>query len=336
MLLFEYNFIMKIIRVILAILIIFSATLTLGGGWKKINQTNQLSISAEYKGIITLWQVDSFEGGKGSRKQFLLKMARDFEKQNQGVLVMVINHTISSAQQAFNDGEYPDLISFGNGLDVENLHNIMVDRALSNGKIGDKIYATAWCRGGYVLIKNPQAKDLSQNTIIVSQAEYTQPLIALVLEGIEFDKVQTYKPMDAYVKFTEGKITHFLGTQRDVVRLQNRGMSVECTPITEFNDLYQYVALTSTEQNKIVYAKRFIDYLLSNKVQQSLNQICMLSPYERVEFDNEHLEQMQRYNDFKSISPFTLSKKLKEMQSLSISAINGDKNALNKIKNIII
>lgn len=327
---------MKIIRVIIAIFLIFCVALTLGGGLKKIDQTNNLDKESEYKGIITLWQIDCFEGGKGSRKQFLLKVARDFEKKNQGVLIMVINHTTTSAEQAFSDGEYPDLISFGNGLDVKNLQKFVVDRAIPSGKIVDKTYATAWCRGGYVLIKNPNAKDLLEDTIIVSQGEYTQPLVALMLEGIEFDKVQVYNPMDAYVKFTQGKITHFLGTQRDIVRLKNRGMQVESTPLTQFNDLYQYIALTATEQNKIVYAKRFIDYLLSSKVQQSLNEICMLSPFEIVEFDDEHLQKMQRYNQFKTLSPFILSKKLKEIQSLSLSAVNGDKNALNKIKNVII
>ena len=107
---------MKIFRVFVSILIVFSLFFTIFIGKNKITEQNKITFPAEYKGIISLWQIDGFEGGSGSRKQFLLKVARDFEKQNQGVLVMVINHTFLSATENIERGILPDLISFSNGV----------------------------------------------------------------------------------------------------------------------------------------------------------------------------------------------------------------------------
>ena len=283
---------MKIIRAIMASFIIFCTLLTITVGHKKIGQ-EKIKISREFKGIITLWQIDGFEGGSGSRKQFLLSVARDFEKKNQGVLIMVINHTFASANQSILEGRYPDIISYSNGLDIKNVQPIKTDRCIGGGKVGQKVYATPWCRGGYVLIKNLDAVDKENSAILVSKAQYTQPLLAMQQEGLEFDDIEVLKPMEAYTKFATGKNAYLLGTQRDVVRLTNRGFNFSATPISSFNDLYQYVALTSTEVNKSVIANTFINYLLSDSVQEKLNKINMLSPYKNVSFDIEPLQAMQ-------------------------------------------
>ena len=90
---------MKIFRFIVSVAIVLSLTFTAFIGKDKINEQSKITAPSEYKGIISLWQIDGFEGGSGSRKQFLLKVAREFEKKNNGVLVMVINHTFLSAKE---------------------------------------------------------------------------------------------------------------------------------------------------------------------------------------------------------------------------------------------
>ena len=327
---------MKIIRIFISVILVFCFAFTIFIGKGKIKEQKDFKSPDEYKGIITLWQVDGFEGGKGSRKQFLLKIARDFEKKNKGVLVMVINHTFTSVKENFNKGIYPDLISFSNGVEIGGLESLNLSRSVECTKIGDKSYATAWCRGGYVLIKNPNAKEQEKSSLIVSQAEFTQPLVAMLLEGLEFDKIEVLKPMDAYVKFTENKNAFFLGTQRDVVRLANRGMQVEVSPLNTFNDLYQYVAMTCGDVKKQVYASRFIEYLVSDNVQKQLNKISMFSPYIKVEHDDENLWSMQQNNKFLSISAYLHKEQLKEMQELSTLAVKGNQNSINKIKNMLI
>ncbi len=326
---------MKIIRLVLAGLLVVCTIFTFAFGYKKISQ-EKVENSSNYKGIITMWQIDGFEGGSGSRKQFLLGVARGFEKQNQGVLVMVISHTFTSAEENISKGIYPDIISYSNGVDIKNLFPLTTSRTAGGGKVGENTYGTAWCRGGYVLIKNLDATESSQNSIIVSNGQYTQPLLAMHLEGLEFDNSLVLSPMDAYVKFTSGKYEYMLGTQRDVVRLTNRGFNFSASPLTKFNDLYQYLSLTSSDVNKRVLAMRFIDYLLSDKVQEKLNKINMLSPYINVNFDIETLNQMQNVKGFSTISAFYPSEVLLEIKDRSFLAIKGDKNAEKYVKNLLI
>ena len=71
--------------------------------------------STKYKGILTVWNVDTFEGGKGSRSEFLAEMGVEFGKD--GVLIIVENHTVESAQTAVDGGQIPDILSFGVGVD---------------------------------------------------------------------------------------------------------------------------------------------------------------------------------------------------------------------------
>lgn len=327
---------MKIFRLIIAILLSLSIVITVFVGKDKIAEQIEIVESKEYKGIISLWHIDGFEGGTGSRKQFLLKVAREFEKQNPGVLIMVINHTFSSAKEGLDKGDYPDLISYSNGLELSGLIELTCNRATKGGYIGNKLYATSWCCGGYTLIKNPNAVDKKQDTVIVSQAEFTQPILAMMLEGLEFDNIEVYEPLDAYIKFTSNKITYFLGTQRDIVRLNNRGIEVESTPLTAYNDLYQYISLTGLDAKKNVYASRFIDFLVSDRVQSQLNTICMFSPYIAVKNDIEHLSNFNANKEFKSIPAFYPAQTLKEMQEITLSAIRGNQNDINKIKNMLI
>lgn len=334
----EYIFIMKIFRVAVAMILTASVVFSAFFGLKMIGVKPDAVERTEYKGIVTLWQIDSFEGGRGSRRQFLLDAAVGFEKINEGVLVMVISHTKASAESDFEKGIYPDLISFGGGTEVKNAVAFNAERSFKGGDVGDKTYFTPWCRGGYVLISNPKLAEYSGGNIeklLVSQAEYTQPLIALKEQGITSAEIEILSPMDAYVKFTGGKIPYMLGTQRDVVRLISRGMDFTATPFTEYNDLYQYIGITSTDTVKALYAEKFVNYLLSDAVQSKLFKISMFSQFIEVPFDDASLSEMQSVSAKKTISAFMSAIELKNLQSLAVAALKGDEQSQIKIKNVL-
>ena len=323
----------------MGIFIIFSIFFTIFLGAKGISSQGETDNSSEYKGIITMWQIDIFEGGTGSRKQFLLEMARGFEKENQGVLVMVTDYTKEGAEENFAKGIYPDLISFGCGVDVDKPGEMRISRYTAGGMIGDKVYATAWCRGGYTLIANPKFVSETENLlseVIISQADYTQPLIAMTEEGITAEKIRVLSPMDAYVDFCAGKAPYMIGTQRDIIRLSNRGMEVITRPLGKFNDLFQYVSVTAKDEQKRFYAEKFVEYLVSDTVQEKLGKIGMFSPYEKVVYENEHLSAMQDTDYIHTFSVFSSEAFYKEMQSLSLKAALGDADAAEKIKNMLL
>ncbi len=321
------------------LIMVFCILFTVFFGRFKINENHTLGEQKEYKGILTLWQVDSFEGGAGSRKQFLLKLARSFEKKNTGVLVMVVEHTVESVKQALDNGQTPDMISFGAGVNIGGASTLNVNTTNNGGKVGDKVYATEWCRGGYVLIANPLLVSeipTEIDTLLVSQGEYTQPISALCLENITAKEITVKKPMDAYVQFVNGKTPYFLGTQRDINRLERRGYEVITRPLENYNDLYQYIALTSKDGLKQYYAQEFIRHILEEKNQQSLKEIGMLSSITSVEYDNQHLKAMQGISGFSTVSAFCAPESLKEMQRNALLVAGGNKELEIKIKNMLV
>lgn len=328
---------MKVTRILFGLLITFSIFFTAFYGSKQIN-AERLPIEAEnYKSVISMWQIDSFEGGVGSRKQFLLKVARDFEKKYNGIFIMVTNMTKEGVEDNVKNGIFPDIISYGNGVNIQNISEFNCANTVKSGLVGNKTYATAWCRGGYALITNPNYKKTDKaNQVLVSQAEYTQPLISMLFNDVLANEIEVLSPMDAYVKFVSGKVEKFIGTQRDINRLEARGMQVEVTGLNVFNDLYQYVSICTNDQLKRYYAEEFVNYLVSEKVQKSLNNIGMFSCFYQVEYDNEHLRKLQEINYTTSLSAFIPEQNLKELQRMSILAVGGDEQAKIKIKNMTI
>ncbi len=330
---------MKILRIFLCLSLIFCTLFTVLFGYKQISKKDASLKQKGYKGIITMWQVDSFEGGSGSRRQFLLDSAIGFEKENDGVLVMINTYTAQGVSEKLQKGEYPDLISYGCGTDINGSNQLTVDKVSFGGKVGKNAYATAWCKGGYVLIcKGDKIGDIPDNltTLSVSQAEYTLPLVALLLEGVKAEKIYTKKPLEAYIDFVNGKSEYLLGTQRDLVRLSNRGINIVVRPLIEYNDLYQYVSVTAKDKDKIYYANKFIEYLLSENVQQKLTKISMLSDFYKIDYQDAYFERLQEVKPVRTISAFTLSVNLIEIQQLSHLALSGDERALNKIKNMLV
>lgn len=330
---------MKSLRIITAGIIVACACFTAFIGKNIIADKNDEKVPAPYKGIISMWQVDSFEGGTGSRKQFLLKAARGFEKTHEGVLIMVVNYTAEGVKENLEKGVYPDIVSFGGGTEISGFSEIEADTDFAGGKVGEKVYAAAWCRGGYALIYNPALTDGADAVIenlLVSQGEYTQPMIAAMEEELKIDSFEVKKPMDAYVKFVCGKTAYMIGTQRDIMRFNNRGTEVGIKPLSAFNDLYQYAAVTSKDQTKRYYAEEFVKYLLSDEVQEKLSDIGMYSVEKRAIYEDEKQKTMQAAEGFKTLSAFTSPEELKNLQYLSALAADGNAEAVNKIKNVLI
>ena len=302
---------------------------------KGLLKTHSIKETTDFKGVLTLWHIDSFEGGKGSRAQFLLKTARTFEKQENGVLVMVITHTKESAENQMRQGDFPDMISYGLGVEVKNLKELGGICNLKYGNVGKKQYAVPWCRGGYYFIENLDFKGDTSN-VVVSEAEYTQPCIAMRLAGITGDDILVMSPMDAYVTFVADKTRYLVGTQRDVVRLSNRGKICKITPIKEFSDLYQYISVLTADSEKYKLSIDFISLLLGKSEQTRLNQISMFSVVHSVIHDNEFLLDGQKTVIQNTLSPFISSVQLKSLQQDGLMWVKGDNSYEEKIKKILI
>jgi hypothetical protein len=65
--------------------------------------------------VLSLWQVDNFEGGKGSRGQYLQNKANNFFD-GQNIYVNVTNLSADAVRANLQQGSVPDMISYGAGI----------------------------------------------------------------------------------------------------------------------------------------------------------------------------------------------------------------------------
>lgn len=327
---------MKVLRVTAGVLLAFSILFTALLGAKKIPEKSLDIKTPEYKGVLSLWQIDSFASGKGSVKRFLLEAARDFEKSNPGVLVMVTEHSVSGAKESMLSGSVPDIVVFGRATDPAGFTELGVKNAFRGGKVGDKTFAARWAGGGYALISqrgvNPEDKKLGE--LIVSDGG-TAPLAAFALTGYTAEKITEYKPSAARAEFIK-KGGFLVGTHSDVVKLEIYGADFSVEWLTGYNDLYRYVAVTSENEDKNYFSQKFVETLLSEKSQLKLDKIAMFSENYRAKAESENFVKLGEARFDKTISAFSTENLLAEIKELSKAAAKGDSDALKKLKNVLI
>ncbi len=325
-------------RIILSSILVFCGVFTIFFGAKLIKQPQEYVHKVQFKGVITLWHIDTFEGGQGSRKQFLMKIATEFEKQNDGVLVMVLSHTPDSVKDSMSKGEIPDLISYGAGVETQGIKELNLKRTFYGGMVGNKSYALPWCMGGYVLITNPslvkEAPKQQLDEVVVSKGNLNQALVSLITSGYRSNNVIELPSLEAYIKFINGKTPYFLGTQRDIVRLANRGVNANFYPLNGYNDLYQYISVCSDNLIKREYSQKFIEFLISENSQKMLTSISMFSPYFRIDYDNSGQNLLQNQSYQSTVSAFSSSQLFLDLEENARKVLSGEEQALDKIKKV--
>ena len=225
----------------------------------------QKSEKAETRTVVRVWNIDTFEGGKGSRTAFLKSVARELKGE---AYYLVTSYTPEGALSAFAEGDAPDVLSFGVGLSEFAERLLPLKREFAGGELGGKTLAYPWCMGGYYLFSLTDFE--GDGRTVLSVGGENLPAVAARLEGISGEETES---VAAYTGFLSGKYRYLLGTQRDVCRFQARGVSVQARPLTKYCDLYQYIGILSSEKRDASLA--FVEALLSPEVQGRLSQIGM-------------------------------------------------------------
>ena len=282
-------------------------------------QKPQQSQPLKYKGVLELWNVESFEGGSGSRSSWLTSRAAKFEAKNKGLFVHVTNLTEQQLQEKLNNGETFDIVCFSRGVGAQVSGMLqkyrgsvadVCDNMLASGQIGDSVYALPIYAGAYCLFARtaqlPQNVDLlsvalsatytrkvGKNTydlqpLICGFTDYNSPMSALALSGGKGkatvnEQVTQYQ---AYESFVANKTAvTLLGTQRDLYRLGQKeelGKIEELTfaPLVGYTDLVQYMGVSAGCGDKADSAFAFLEYLVSADAQQTLLNIDMFTVLE--------------------------------------------------------
>lgn len=265
---------------------------------KKTRTDNDFPLKpTEHERILTLWHVETFEGGVGSRGDFITGRAVEFGKKGRHVLVKT--HTIESAKESLKKGEKPDLVSFGIGADFV----VPMAKRVTLTVAGEKVKSRAfvWAQGGYFLFRK-SGDETPIKTLTISDGGKNLPLGAANLTGVKYENIETVKSTDAYLKLISGNTDAMLGTQRDIRRFTVKNFAYTATPLEKYNDLYQYVAITSDDEDKLPTAKAFAEYLLSEKTAKKISSLYMIPRY--FSLTDSPLQSYDASKNEKTISPF--------------------------------
>ncbi|MBO7214614.1 MAG: hypothetical protein J6V66_03855, partial [Clostridia bacterium] len=172
--------------------------------------------------------------------------------------ILVSNYSAEGLKIALQGDNPPDLVSFGGcDLGVENFAKEIDFSVLDGGTVGKKRYAVSYLKGSYFQI----SKGSGDSETILSKGEYTSPQTACLFSSAKSNKYVLLSPSDAFNRFLIKENATLIGTQRDIVRLRNNGVDFTATPIARYNDLFQYVSLTSNDSKNFYYANEFIKHL---------------------------------------------------------------------------
>jgi len=237
-------------------------TLAVAKGKKAGIEENLKGNVSSFQGILTVWNVDTFESGSQSKTVFLENAGTQFSKDNQGLYLLIKNLSVEEMTQNFMSGIYPDIISFGFGIGkmvqplLENLATLdtgaVRGEILSSGTDGEGLKAVGFLMGGYILSSTEEklvASGLDKtvnlsgvlnsagfdtetkkgvrhtSSLVVGENPYINFLESIEIafgQGAE-DVYKSVSAYDGYLDFVGyNKGTILLGTHRDLYKLSGR------------------------------------------------------------------------------------------------------------------
>ena len=340
---FFRKFLPKILVSILVIAFLIISPFSLFGKIDSLNYNINKEYKFDFSGVLTLWNVDTFEGGTKSRAGFLENRALEFEKQNKGVYINIQNLSPQELELNLNSGKKPNMITFGIGVGEKIFDNLINfsssfgvrDDLIQSAKQNNELKAIPIMLGGYTLISNKELisgknileslKTSKNPNLIFSSKDYNNPLLALFVNDLMLEKqeVLNLDSFDAYDKFINQKFCAMLGTQRDFYRCKNREnnnkMQCEYNLLGGFSDLIVYASIFSSFEKAESVCKNFVEYLTCEYSQQKLEQIGMFSVLNNIKSTDE---------DYKLFGE-TLQKKLKTVN------VFYSNQTLNEIKTLV-
>ncbi len=255
-----------------------------------------------FHGTLEMWQIDCFEGGTGSRTNWLKNNTLNFEKKHNGVYVNVNSVSLEVANKLITSGQKkPDIISFGEGIILSANDLCLLDFNAENlipcVKNVTCEFAVPWCMGAYFMFGDNDVSLWGNDGKTVTSKKAVKNIYSV---GIGIQKNYSSKsalesycsndfssklallentPSDIFFAYNYSeKVNRFMGTQRDFFRFRNaeqknaqRDKTV--TLIPTYNDLFQFVSVfDSGDEKRNTMACSFVNYLLECDVQSQIAQ----------------------------------------------------------------
>lgn len=302
------------------------------------------NLKQEKQTVLSIWHVETFEGGTASRKGFLQKVAINFNKSNKNCFFVIKQMSLEQFKLNLDNKERADIYSFGIGagqfltdqLEVlAETKNIRSD-LLSYGKINDNNFAYPYILSGYVAITRQKYVSNSKGEVLLSKTvnkttkvgfgfayeenvNFSNALVANDFENVEESNYYSCSSFyEAYNAFVADKFCTLIGTARDLARCKNReqmGNLSDCEYnfLGGYSDLIQYIGINKDlEEYKKDIAKNFCEFLVSSKSQSLLKNYGLFTTNNQFIYDNGYMRDFEivLHKELKSINVFSSSEQI--------------------------
>lgn len=285
-----------------------------------------------FSGVITLWQVDSFEGGVGSRTAWLNARLAELEKRYNGVYFSVKSVSVEMLDELLSHSA-PDLISFGHGVfNLQKAQDCFEPLECPQGLVpslaqSGQGYAVPLFFGAYCILTDTayakkymleQGLDgyLSSNFGTVTHNKKRISVIPLAARGDNTALVslalantrlkaspELYNADVLWDNYNYNRIcASIVCSQRQLYRLeaaqkQNKSRPSTLAPLSGYTDMVQYIAAfkgAPDSKKKIIAGA--ISHLTDQSVQMKVSSIGLLpaslGALESIKYENPYMQQL--------------------------------------------
>lgn len=309
-----------------------------------VDVSNLLSQKNSQKQVLTLWHIETFEGGSANRAKYLEKVAQNFNKTQKTCFIIVKTLTENQLFLNLEQNKYADIYSFGVGsgymlssfLQVLNENKEIREDIQQYSMINDNIYAYPYMFGGYVAItrevdKNQTINQKKVKELVFGNNSFINPVEAMNSSSfnkiINNDCVYNVSSYQAYCDFVEHKAKTLIGTSRDYARINNReslGTISSCSYdyLGSYTDLIQYIGINKNlNVAKKDLSQKFCAYLTSEQSQQLIKDIGLFGVtknkiYDKNEYSN--FENVFLNSQIKSINVFKNASEIENLKQQSL------------------
>ena len=247
-------------------------------GIASIKKSENLFKHEKTQTVISIWHVETFEGGKKPRIDFLKSVAKEIESKHDDLLFMIKSVKPENLASELEVNS-PDIISFGYGVGkivLPFLTNFTTtfnarDELVSSGMFNNKLFAVPYMVGGYSLFNHTA----NATNFYVGSNSYVHP--ERIYEKMNFKPLETHTQFEAYKNFVNDKNSTLLGSTRDLFRVNNLNsigrLSAMISPVDSYTDLIQYLGVVNSNKHTL----NFIDKCLSFDCQNKLVDYALFS-----------------------------------------------------------
>ena len=304
-------------------------------------------------GVLEVWHIETFEGGSVSRSSWLEKKGVEFSKLNEGCYLMVNTMSLEQVKLNLESGKRPNMFSFGIGVG-ETICNYLSeykgkvtvrDDLIASGTINNKIYAVPYILGGYAIFSNDEINENLTN-VGFGTKDVNNFAVSLLLNNYKItlnNECENIDSFSAYDKYINERTNTLIGTQRDSYRVNNRISNGKMNNqnikyLGEFSDLIQYISIASCNSKEYAMCQKFIEYLQTKDVQNSLSNINMFSTIGTKLYSSGYLNEIesQLLNNLKTINVFLNDDILMNVRKNALDYITNKTNDYSYVKKYLL